>query len=1057
MLHAGAAEAPPSQPFPGKVESTARLAEQRCWQFSNLNNLRQVRPGRMTLAAGMWLAAVFFVPAIHSTPLPLPTHARYVFQKVGEDLGLGTITPVCIFQDRQGFVWIGSMNGLLRYDGAHVLKFGADKGVPENAGQITEGQDGRVWVASRRGLAVQNAAGFSAVALPDGVNVLATYQPVVMRNGRIYLATDHGLWIFDEKNAISSTRPYRGHIFPSQQVEAVYADADGKVWFAVGGRVGWLNQALRPHLLPAQKGIPKDPIVALLQDGKRRLWLRTTRHLLRLDSGAEQFVPDAPELPPANDVGSPSIDRKGRLMVPTVRGLFLRHEDYWEVIDEKRGTATNSVFSAMQDREGTYWLGLGGNGIERWEGEGTWSGWTDAEGLPDKVVWAELRDARQRLWLATNQGVAMWDAEHGRFRVWKERDGLNGSIARQLALASDGSVWVLCHPGGLTRFDPDSLRPQRVRDPAANLTSLARGPDGRIWVAARSSVKALRALAPPFIFDDVAETRGDANSVTDFSLSPDGVLWTSGSQGVARYDGKTVTHYTRKDGLLFDAVYQVVAVDRNEAWVRYADVPGITRLRVTGQGPQVEHIARAEGVISDEVFMLGKERDGTIWAGGSRGLARIARDGTVRRYRHDDGLLWDDQSEGGFFAEPDGTILFGTSGGLARFDPHAEGDLSLPSFSVVLTSAQLGGRERLAENRPEAGYKENALHAEFAALSYRSPAAMRCWYRLDGLDSEWTETLSREIRYAALAPGSYALEISCESGAGVKSTPAFFYFEVTPAWWLRWWARAFGTVLFGLILYGLLRFRTYSLEKDRRRLERAVAERSAELERVNQELRDASLTDPLTGARNRRFFQETIEADINQAVRAYTMEKGSAHVRNHDLIFYVIDADFFKEVNDLYGHAAGDEMLAEMTRRIQSAVRMSDVLVRWGGEEFLVVSRFTERSEATTLAARILNVVGSRPFALKAAGEPIRRTCSIGWAAFPWFSHAPGSVGYEVVVELADRALYAAKQAGRNRAVGMLSIDTDLGNPNLAPDQLRATQIVTLGPGAEAKSVSSGA
>lgn len=279
-----------------------------------------------------------------------------------------------------------------------------------------------------------------------------------------------------------------------------------------------------------------------------------------------------------------------------------------------------------------------------------------------------------------------------------------------------------------------------------------------------------------------------------------------------------------------------------------------------------------------------------------------------------------------------------------------------------------------------------------------------------------------------------------------------------PAWWQTWWASSLGIVFFACLLYGILRFRTYALEKDRQRLEQAVAERSAELERLNQELREASLTDPLTGTRNRRFFQVTIEGDTRQAIRSYLMDKNPAGGRNRDLIFYIIDADLFKEVNDVYGHAAGDEMLSEMTRRIQSAIRMSDVLVRWGGEEFLVVSRYTERSEATTLASRILHMVGNEPFQLKHAGTSVRRTCSIGWAAFPWFCAAPDAVAYEAVVELADQALYAAKQAGRNRAVGMLPRDGDLSSSaqKLSPEQLRAVQITTSGPEGE-KAATSGA
>jgi len=998
--------------------------------------------------AATWLLRPLHASNLPSPPLSLPEHARYVFEKVGEDLGLGTITPVYLFQDHLGFIWIASMSGLVRYDGARAVKFGSEQGISRALiEEITEGPDGRIWIVSRDGLMVQSGARFVPVDLPSGIHSLATYQPVVVRPEGIYLATDSGLWIFTTDAA--SAVAVKQQVFAGRQIGLVHGGNDGKVWFTLGNRVGWLDHAVHPHFLAVQKEIPNEPMIALLQDGKRRLWLRTSRHLLRLDPGAEQFVADAPGLPPANDVGVPAIDGQGRLMVPTILGLFLHLEDHWDVIDKRRGTAANAMFSAIQDREGTYWLGLGGNGIQRWQGEGRWSGWTDAEGLPDNVVWAELRDYQQRLWVGTNDGVAMWDAEQHRFRVWKQKDGLNGATVRELAVASDGSIWALCVPGGLTRFDPHTLQPARVATRWPDINGVGPGPDGRLWISGPHFLQMLEGSSSSASgFRDVGAPREIVDSVSDFAMATGGVVWTSGHNGLGRYDGKSWSRYTKKDGLLSDLLTEVVPVDGNEVWIHYLDAPGVTRFRLNNQKAEVSHLSQQDGLQTNEVFMLGRDRAGRIWAGGSQGLTRIAPGAGMRRYRRDDGLLWDDQSEGGFYAEQDGTILFGTSGGLARFDPHAEKALRSASFNVVIISAQLGGQEHLADDDPQATHKENTLRAQFAALAYRNPSELRCRSRLAGLESDFTETLAREVRYASLAPGNYTLEISCETGAGVKSLPASFSFGVLPAWWQTWWARTLAIVFLAFTLYGILRFRTYSLEKDRRRLEQAVAERSAELEKLNQELREASLTDPLTGTRNRRFFQVTIEGDTRQAIRSYLTDKSPAGGRNRDLIFYIIDADLFKEVNDVYGHAAGDEMLNEMTRRIQSAIRMSDVLVRWGGEEFLVVSRYTERSEATTLASRILHMVGSEPFQLKHAGISVRRTCSVGWAAFPWFCAAPDAVNYEAVVELADQALYAAKQAGRNRAVGMLPRDTDVieGAGKLSSEQVRATQITTLGP-----------
>ncbi len=190
-----------------------------------------------------------------------------------------------------------------------------------------------------------------------------------------------------------------------------------------------------------------------------------------------------------------------------------------------------------------------------------------------------------------------------------------------------------------------------------------------------------------------------------------------------------------------------------------------------------------------------------------------------------------------------------------------------------------------------------------------------------------------------------------------------------------------------------------------------------ELRRTNVVLEEASLTDPLTGLRNRRYFSATIESDVSQTLRAHA-DGRDPHTR--DLVFYLIDADNFKEVNDHYGHDIGDKVLVEMARRLSSSIRHSDVLVRWGGEEFMIVSRYTDRNEAELLAQRVLSAVADTPFSVGTLGKTIYRSCSLGWAAFPWFLNNPESVSYEEVLTLADRGLRQAKLSGKNRAVGIL-------------------------------------
>ncbi|MGA8087041.1 MAG: GGDEF domain-containing protein [Terracidiphilus sp.] len=188
-----------------------------------------------------------------------------------------------------------------------------------------------------------------------------------------------------------------------------------------------------------------------------------------------------------------------------------------------------------------------------------------------------------------------------------------------------------------------------------------------------------------------------------------------------------------------------------------------------------------------------------------------------------------------------------------------------------------------------------------------------------------------------------------------------------------------------------------------------------ELKRANRVLQESSTTDPLTGIRNRRFLMSSIQGDVAQCLRNYAENE---NVSERDLIFYVIDLDNFKKVNDQHGHDAGDRVLIEASRRIGSAIRNSDLLVRWGGEEFLVVSRFTDRRQAAILAERVLDALRLKPFAV-GGDEVVHQTCSIGWAAFPWIEEDAGAVGYDDVLKYADRGLYRAKKAGKNQAIGM--------------------------------------
>ena len=204
-----------------------------------------------------------------------------------------------------------------------------------------------------------------------------------------------------------------------------------------------------------------------------------------------------------------------------------------------------------------------------------------------------------------------------------------------------------------------------------------------------------------------------------------------------------------------------------------------------------------------------------------------------------------------------------------------------------------------------------------------------------------------------------------------------------------------------------------------------------ELQRKNLELQEISFTDSLTGVWNRRYLEEILAAEAEQVLRNYARARGSEirKLDHRDLVFIMVDMDYFKQVNDIHGHPAGDRLLQRVAERLTKVVRKSDVLVRWGGEEFLIMSRSADPAGTPAFCERILNVMASEPFDL-GHGIHVRKTCSVGWAPFPWSRGAYEALCAEETIELADAALYRAKAGGRNQGVGILPRDSAIANPN---------------------------
>jgi len=959
-----------------------------------------------------------------------------MFRNYAQDEGLLDTSVECVLQDKDGFLWAGTDDGLFRFDGRWFVKFSRDQGLPRaRIYQLHETSDGRLYVGTSSGLARRSGDGFAVLDEVAGLGALAISHQGIDSDagGTLYVGTERGLFV--GRNDRFAPDPEAAAL-GGGAVGGVHVDASGALFFARGG-VLYREEFGRVVDFGTARGLPREETIDEVKtDPAGRLWVRTLQRLYVLGKGALRFERADEGLPEASEYGRLAFDDRGELLVPTVQGLAYRDGVAWRLISRREGLAADTALAALVDREGSLWIGLLGGGLAQRLGRGEFSNWTTADGLSHEVIWSICRQTGKAgaLWVGTERGLNRIDPTTGNIRIYTTRDGLGGNTVTALAAGEDGSVWTGAWPGGVTRLMPDgSARRYTAEDtPSEQLRvgAIDVRPGGEVWVGAVEGLYRLPGAGATRL-ERVSVGREKPDGVRGFAEDPSGTLYAASKQGLLRLTGPSARRFTRREGLREDFVSSIAIASDGSIVLAYRESIGAARLIVQDDRIAVRPMGVETGLVSNKVVLVGRDASGSLWIGTGTGADVFGAGWSLAaRYGRADGMISEDLDQNAFLAEPDGTVWLGSSRGLIRYEPGTPA-IAPPAPSVILTRVSAADRP-LNPNAPTVLKPgEGDVSVEWAGLTFIEPRKVRFRYRMSGLGGTFTETDQTQARFPALPSGKYRFEVQAVSAAGKVSTrPATFSFEVRPAWWETVWARLLAALLAAAILAVVVRWRTRHLEAERTRLEEAVAARSAELAAANRELREASFTDALTGARNRRFFSTVIEDDVNRTLRVHSTPARN-RPKNCDLIFYIVDIDHFKEINDEYGHDRGDGVLAEVARRLTHVVRDSDRLIRWGGEEFLLISRDADRTRGDVLAGRVMQSVGSVPFDL-GAGHKVRRTCSVGWAPFPWYPDSTRTFAFTEVLKLADRAMYLAKQSGRNRSIGVLpaGLYAEIGSRN---------------------------
>ena len=948
--------------------------------------------------AGLRGAAVLFWAAAATA-----VHAQqYRFRYYGTEDGLTNLAVKVLFQDRTGFLWAATENGLFRYDGQRFRAYGPAEGLPrEVILSLGEAPDGSLLGGTRTGIYRQRGEVFEKLNLP-GARGVGGYSSIQYDGkGLTYLATDIGLFVARQSpgDARLAFRLLEAPVAAGGRDTHGLNIEPGIVWYGCGSGLCRMESG-RTAFYGESSNLAGGSWTCIRRDGAGDLWVADKRRFAVMRHDRQRFEAPMPAFPAVAGSGQFTVEAGGRLLVPTLEGLVINEMAGFRTVGSREGLH-GAVYSVVQDREGSIWVGLAGRGLARWEGYGEWDGFAPSAFMNTELIYAILPFVDGSMWVGTENGLFR-GREIGKQWIWRRHAGVGKVPVHALCIDRDSNIWFGTEQAGVGRIDARSGRVEWYKNDrglaAESPYSLALDSSERLWAATEAGL--FVAQLPEGRFRRVAEIPPRRYYVV--AAGPGGQILAGGDSGLFRFFAGRWRHIAKADGLDDDVVLAAFAAKTDEVWVGYWFSGRVTRIRLDGERLSMTHYGRESGLRGEMTYFLGFDANRRLWSGSDQGV-RVLNGEHWTQYDESDGLIWNDCDLGAFAAEPDGTVWIGTSGGLARHQPVPRKRAEPPS-SVVFTKLILGDRAVEAGRYVSINHRLNSLTAQYSALTFAHEATMLFRARLLPLFSEWRETPLHEMQFPGLPPNDYRLEVEArEFGGRWSEHPAVFAFEIRAPWWRSWWFGALVAMAAVTLVRMVWRWRTLHLMHRQKELERVVAERTRELQQEKQdllaareELRERAIRDGLTGLFNHRAFFDLLEREFARIGR----QGGS-------LALIMADLDLFKKINDSYGHLAGDAVLRVCARRILASVRPYDSVGRYGGEEFAILMPECRVEEAAERAEQVRQAIACSPIPTPAGDVLV--TCSLGVAAVIDLATKP-----EELVQSADLALYRAKARGRN-------------------------------------------
>jgi len=914
-----------------------------------------------------------------------------------------------IIQSRQGYLWLGTQNGLVRFDGVRFKTFDAQNTPAFGASDVravAETDSGTLWAGTYGGGAVHMTGDrFTGLTRADGLADDIVYDIHVAGNGSVWFATAGGLSRLRD-GEITSWTTDDGLV--ANRVFRIAEAPDDALWLAtLTGGLSLFDGETFTNFTPAE-GLDSVQMHMLYADESGLLAGSYTGGLFRLD-GTRRPVPlPRGDLPTDLPMQAALRDRNGNLWIGSYgQGLWR-----WSIGGQARqfnlgDDSPRHIFDLLEDREGNLWL-ASMNGLHRL-GEGLFRTWGAPEGLADTTFVVTGHDGDI---LAGSEGRGLFRlTPTGEISRMTTDDGLSSNSISALMVDSQDRIWAGTFGGGINIIAGQTVRTIGSDDglTSNHVFAIHEHSDGSVWVAAEGGINHLSDGRIETITADEGLPAGVVRHIMEDDA---GRLWFSASDGVTRYDNGRIDSWNLSGA----PVSTTWADDDGAIWIGMRN-GGLVRMK----DGELFRFDRSHGMPQQSVMAIVADDSGDLWLTGSNGLVRVSLDALdavaegraekfeARLYNESDGLR-SSQFLGGFqpagMRADDGRLWFPTNRGLVVIDPH-EADPTGRQLNLVIEQVRVNSEPTRPATELRLPATARALEIDYTAPRMSAPERIQFRYRLLGFDDEWQPAGDRRTAYfTGVTPGPKTFEVQAStSGFDDPAAVVTQRLELyrAPFWYQTWWFICL--VLAGLLLaaFGVYRIAVRQSRLRERRLESLVNQRTRELRRALVKVERISRMDGLTGVANRRYFEERLARLWFEAVEIQA-----------PISVIMLDIDRFKQYNDSAGHQAGDDCLRKVASALESGVvRDDDLVARYGGEEFVVLLPATDRSAALAVADRIRSAIVDLQIPHPDSDVAQVVTISLGVA-----SARTGHIDSpEELIERADRALYRAKRGGRNRIV----------------------------------------